>query len=389
MNVLCADWSKDPKKREVYAASAAEKRIGRLQPPTGGWSVANVFLETERLRPAGGPPVLVGFDAPIGVPRSFLDRTGARTFMTWLHSLGDPAVFEPVREPQDWSVARPFFIVPKGQGSRSAFEGRMRAEGAGSKRRIDVCAHANPVFIAGGIPGSVGASAIDLWRGLREVGNHVVWPFDGGWEQISKLDVPAVVGEIYPRLAYSLALSGSPHAERGPVAVAKTVHGVRAAFLDSLLRPDGWLARQGVKLEDAPAALASEDAFDAMVTAAGLLRCVLEGTPLSDPDFEDPIAEGGILGSGSVRLDRTEASFAPRLFGERRRDRQPATARDTEARSRLSCPIPGCAHAFLGSRRGWDAHVASLRNHPAWRTEVTVLEKRKQFFRADYPGFFR
>jgi hypothetical protein len=332
--------------------------------------------------------VLVGFDAPIGVPRSFLDRTGARTFLDWLHSLRDPAVFEPVRKPQDWSVARPFFIVPKGQGSRSDFEGRMRAEGADSKRRIDVCAHANPAFVAGGIPGSVGASAIDLWRGLREVGNHVVWPFAGGWEQLSKLDAPAVVGEIYPRLAYSLALSGSPHTERGPLAVAKTVPGVRAAFLDSLLRADGWLARQGVALEDAPAALASEDAFDAMVTAVGLLRCVLEGTPLSDPEFEDPIAEGGILGSGSVRLDRPQVSFAPRPMGEPRRDRQPARVRDHGTRPRLLCPIPGCAHAFLGSRSGWDAHVASFRIHPAWRTEVTAREARKQFFRADYPGFF-
>lgn len=32
------------------------------------------------------------------------------------------------------------------------------------------------------------------------------------------------------------------------------------------------------------------------VTAAGLLRLVIEGEPLSASMFEDPVAEGGILG---------------------------------------------------------------------------------------------
>jgi hypothetical protein len=55
----------------------------------------------------------------------------------------------------------------------------------------------------------------------------------------------------------------------------------------------------------------SEDAFDAFVTATALLRCILEGTAISDSRFEDRVAGGGILGSGSVRLDEREEAFKP------------------------------------------------------------------------------
>jgi hypothetical protein len=47
-------------------------------------------------------------------------------------------------------------------------------------------------------------------------------------------------------------------------------------------------------------ALDSADAFDALMAAAALLRCVLEGEAPSVG--EDGVAEGGILGSGAVRL---------------------------------------------------------------------------------------
>lgn len=64
-----------------------------------------------------------------------------------------------------------------------------------------------------------------------------------------------------------------------------------------------------MNLDDVARAQESEDAFDAFVTATGLLRCVLEKTAMSDAEFEDPIAEGGILGSGSVRLRGRHSTF--------------------------------------------------------------------------------
>jgi len=53
---------------------------------------------------------------------------------------------------------------------------------------------------------------------------------------------------------------------------------------------------------------APEDAFDAGTTAAALLRMVLEGLPPHAP--VDRLAEGGILGTGSVHLDLPEARFS-------------------------------------------------------------------------------
>lgn len=52
------------------------------------------------------------------------------------------------------------------------------------------------------------------------------------------------------------------------------------------------------------------------------------------------------------------------------------------------CPIPGCTRVFTGTRSGWDAHVASLRFHPAWRPDVTDRMERKTLFRREFPQFF-
>ena len=39
----------------------------------------------------------------------------------------------------------------------------------------------------------------------------------------------------------------------------------------------------------------SEDDFDALMSAAGLLRCALEGHSLDEPEHDDQVAEGGVL----------------------------------------------------------------------------------------------
>lgn len=304
--MLCADWSKDPAKREVYAASVARRRVWRIKPPSGGWNVKTALDSASRLR-VGRSPVLVGFDAPIGVPASFLKLTGAPTFKQWLWTAKVPSLFQPVSDPHDWSVRRPFFLVPEGKGSRSGFENHLRRLGVTPKRRIDEICKANPVFIAAGIAGAVGSAAIDLWRGLRGSDSPPpIWPFDGTLADLLNSRAPVVVAEIYPRLAYSLAGHPARHPERSLVFVSKTQPSARVRYMENLLSNASWLHHEGVTVNDHWMALASEDAFDALVTAAGLLRCLLERTPLNDQRFEDPIAEGGILGSGSVCLEMTE-----------------------------------------------------------------------------------
>jgi diadenosine tetraphosphate (Ap4A) HIT family hydrolase len=353
--------------------------------------------------------VLVGFDAPLGVPESYwaaVKRNGAagsgrrlapRNFAAWLRRLNpDDPFFSPVLKPEEWRVDRPFFQVPKGEGSRRRFEAEMQRAGVESLRRVERHTGAKPVFIAGGVAGAVGSSAIDLWRGLatsrRQVG---LWPFDGALEALSHAH-RVVVGEIYPRLAYALALGqGGPNA-RAVLLVPKTDPHARVAFLACLRHPDHWPSALGVRLDNVDLALASEDAFDAFATACGLLRCIMEGSGLSTPEWEDGIAEGGILGSGSVRLDRPPMALGPE-GAEAATSKSTLTSGDAtasaplavETRSNQRCPIPGCEKIFRSSRSGWDAHVGSLSAHPSWRPELRDAEERRARFRMEFREFFQ
>jgi hypothetical protein len=384
--IVCADWSKNRGKREVYAASPRARRVWRVSPPPGRWTLDTVVAAATRLEPGLGGSALVGFDAPFGLPASALRATGRATFRDWLQHVDPGTALEPVAGAAEWSIERPFVVVPAGAGSRKAIEQRMAAAGIDWKRRVDVAARANPIFIAGGIAGAVGGSAMDLWRSLRGTASTVaVWPFDGSLNELAAT-APVVIGEIYPRLAYALATSELSAELRTPLAVSKTVPAVRVAFLEALRAESSWVFRAGVRVDDLTMAEASEDAFDACVTALGLLRCALEGTPLVDPACEDRIAEGGILGAGSVRLDRPEGRFG--VPAGRTTVRAPSRSTRVSGAA-FACPIPGCSKVFVGSRGGWDAHVGAIARHPAWHPDVREPEARKHRFRAEFPAFFR
>jgi Uma2 family endonuclease len=304
--VVCADWSKDPRCRAVFVAEIAKARVGRAK-PNDAWSVERTLGLAEQL--AGLGRVVLGFDAPLGVPRSFWDLAQrepawarCRSFADWVRVAPGASSrwADPAPRPEDWSVERPFFAVPPGTGSRRRWENALRARGVELLRSVDRRTGAKPAFVASGIPGAVGSSARDVWQGLarahREGRRFSIWPF----EEEAQRGV-AIVAEIYPRAAYAVALSADPPERRPPLVVAKTRRAVREAALESLGAAD-WVRAHGVEIADTAAALASEDDFDALIAAAALLRCALEGTPLSDPALEDPVAEGGILGTGSVNL---------------------------------------------------------------------------------------
>ena len=291
--IICADWSKHPARRAAYAASTAARVVERCTPTP--CTVPTLFEAADRRR-AGGT-ALVGFDAPLGVPRSYLatlrDRglTDASSFIEWLASA--PRLrdwFLPVARPRDWSVSRPFFRVQPGPGGRTRFERAAAREGIGLRRLVDQRTGAKPVFVLG-VPGQVGPAAQALWQELVEARASgrafSVWPFEGSLERL--LSRPGVVlAEIYPRVAYAIACDVSRP-------VAKTQLAARRTALDRL-RHAGWLVRHGVRLRHLEAADASEDDFDACVTAAALLRLVLEKRPLATPALVDAVAEGGILG---------------------------------------------------------------------------------------------
>jgi hypothetical protein len=158
-----------------------------------------------------------------------------------------------------------------------------------------------------------------------------------------------------------------------------------------LSRP--WVRDGGVEIHDPDDALANENQFDALVTAAGLLRLVIEGDPLSSGAFEDPFAEGRILGTGAINFDLPEGDFVPDPYKDGRETlsrslycAEPSFRPGSPAQFR--CPISNCTKVFVGSRGGWDAHVGSFRMHPTWEPEIKDHRQRLSVFREQYPEFF-
>jgi hypothetical protein len=227
-----------------------------------------------------------------------------------------------------------------------------------------------------------------------------VWPFEGELQGL--LDsAPVVVGEIYPRAAYATALLDVPTASRAPLVVAKTDLGVRREAIASL-KSASWPRWLRVTFENLAEAEANEDDFDACMTAAALLRCILDGSPLCPPRIESASSEGGMLGTGSVNLRLAPQAFARpghvqdvvRTTRSAARPVEPVhhatKVGDVRDSARVyRCPIPGCDKVFRGSRGGWDGHVGSLRLHPDWYPELQEAEERNRRFETEFPGFFR
>ena len=299
--IVCADWSKHPAKRAVWVATPATAEIRRMEPTPGDpWTIGRVLEHTTRLVGTAGS-ALVAFDAPIGVPESYLaaaradlGMSEAATFLDWL-PLADasPRFWDPVQSPAAWSVRRPFF-VPKGKGSLGAFTEAAKAAGIELRRDVEFATHGKSVF-AFGLPGQVAPAAQALWRELLQARQDstglAVWPFEGSLDIREQCGL--VVAEMYPRAAYGTALSDVLPAK--PRALSKTKQPTRDAEVGNL-EASPWVADFGVTLDDLPAARASEDDFDALMTAAALLRLTLTGQPLTR-STPDRVSEGGILGA--------------------------------------------------------------------------------------------
>lgn len=243
--------------------------------------------------------MLVGIDAALGVPatalsaaRVALSLPDGAGFLALAAALEGSSYGAPVRAPADWSPARPFFRVGEGVGARRAFEQVAAAAGVKLRRRVEERIKARSVFLLG-VPGQVGLAAQALWRelpGLR-AGGVAIWPYDGALEACFARR-RTVLAEVYPALCYVEALTEPP--AKSPRRPVKSRVEDRAQALARLARAP-WAGRFGVKFEGLQRAEASEDAFDALFTAAALLRRVLEDRPLHSSAPLDPIAEGGVL----------------------------------------------------------------------------------------------
>ena len=194
-----------------------------------------------------------------------------------------------------------------------------------------------------------------------------------------------------------------PRASRAPLVVKKTNAGVRRRAIASL-QAASWVSALSVELKDLAQAEANEDDFDACVTAAALLRCVLEGAPLCPAHLHSPASEGGILGTGSMNLGLPPRTFSRPGTGATAHPAKPNGKADGwsgrsvasgvradfgGAKRVFRCPIAGCDKVFHGSRGGWDGHVGSLRLHPNWHPELEEADARKRRFEAEFPMFLQ
>lgn len=406
--ILCADWGKEVWKRAVYVADVESRIVRRLS--ADGWSVARVLAEAEQWTCAGS--ALATFDAPIGVPKSYLAAFNHRSarrpedFLALLACARSlPRFYDATTVARDWIVDRPFFSVPAGDGGLRTYVDAAGRLGVDLYRQIDRMTGAKAVFIKSGVPGSVGSAACALWQELASQlaadRTFKVWPFEGELERLLQ-STSVVVGEMYPRAAYATALLDAAPTSRAPMVVAKTDAGVRHEAI-ATLRSAHWVCSLGVELRDLTEAEANEDDFDACVTAAALLRCVLEGAPLCPSQLESATSEGGMLGTGSVNLRLPYQTFARRgrvrplvraafqTVGSSVEPvhQSPNTSVVRDSANVYRCPIAGCDKVFRGSRGGWDGHVGSLRLHPKWHPELPQAEERKRRFETDFPDFFR
>ena len=64
---ISADWSKDPRKRSVYVAHFANRRIRKALPGSMGWNLDSLLSLAREV--SGQGRVLVGVDLALGVSR--------------------------------------------------------------------------------------------------------------------------------------------------------------------------------------------------------------------------------------------------------------------------------------------------------------------------------
>lgn len=208
-----------------------------------------------------------------------------------------------------------------------------------------------------------------------------------------------MLAETYPGLAYAAALA--EQLPTGRFVVAKTKQQPRSDACN-LLANARWVTTYGVELGDLDSARRDEDDFDALFTAAAVLRCAVEHTPLATPDWIQHVAEGAMLLAGPVDPARRSRAVSKSNHAAQAKLQLPPAAvprkelRAPGARQRTPgdnvtyrCPIPGCSKVFSDSRGGWDAHVASHQRHPEWFPDIKNPQLRKELFRRDFGYWFR
>lgn len=320
--IVSADWSKESSKRSVHVADTEERRIWPEERPD--WSLGSLLAFSRTLAARG--PVLVGLDLVLGVPEAYWNRAiedprwaDQASFVDWVATLDRlPSFFEIANSPDEWRVDRPFFRVPAGKGGLGSVQARA---GSSLRRRIDECTGANPIFAVSGIPGTVGSGTRALWQELAplltEDRDFAVWPFEGELEELLRSG-RVVLAETYPGMAYAAAIAPSLPTNR--ILISKTKQPSREQACE-LLAEAAWVREGSVELGDLEGPRSDEDSFDSHMTAAAVLRCVMEGRSLDSHEWIDAVAEGSMLLAGPVNLKARGRRLTPSTHETNQQDR--------------------------------------------------------------------
>ena len=288
--VFHADWSTNARKR--WAARAV-LRDGRYL----ARGTEAVVDGPSLMRSLEGTRALVGFDFPIGVPRSWAQAVGIGSFRELLSLVGHDEwcdFFLVAESQEEISLRRPFYPARPG-GRRqvhlvealemSAMDDLLRRC---ERRQADRRAACALFWTLGG--NQVGKAALAGWREvlIPSLDRLALWPFDGDLRELLPSERPTVVetypGEVYRHLGVS-----------GPKSV-------RVARARNRVALSAAAARLGVELSpelrsEIDSGFARDDQFDALVGLLGMID-VVRGRPSGEPRDDAGVVtvEGWILG---------------------------------------------------------------------------------------------
>jgi hypothetical protein len=302
--VAHCDWGSHPRKRWLALALKAGGRYVAQAPVPAG--PPETLLD--RLREAaGGAPVLLGMDLPLGLPLPYAERAGIDDFPALLPRLGQgewAAFYEVAERPEEIGLRRPFYPRRPGAARREHLVRGLGLESAADLWRRCDRAHAgrragSPLFWTLGAQ-QCGRAAISAWRDVigpaMRAGQPVaIWPCDGALEELLRPGSIAVAevypGECYHHLGVRLGRGG------------KRSQAARRAAGEALL---AWAEGAGVELapklremiaDGFGARPEGDDPFDTAVGLLGGLNVALGLRAPGEPsDERERRVEGWILG---------------------------------------------------------------------------------------------
>lgn len=299
-HLLCADWSKDVRKRQCCHVDIANRKFSFLE------DSGLTFEKLLAIAAAFGPEcsTVLSLDLALGIPRPVIDQycqafgLADCSFLNWLFTNHrDEKFWEETAEHDEWKSTKPFISIPPGKGSLTAFREAARHD---LLRQVDREYGAKSPLIVSGVPGTVGSGTRSLWKELAPMlaakREFSIWPFDGSASDLIAQG-GTIVCENYPAICYSAVLAESLPASQ--LLVSKTKSKVRAAVIKRIASTE-WVRRESMSLPNLEQCIASEDCFDALMTALAQYRLLQGPIDLFDDESADPCAEGAIIGSLAI-----------------------------------------------------------------------------------------